>query len=431
MWPFRRHAAHDIRSSQPYWLQRDGTGDAARALQSSLDCDIAIIGAGITGALVADALITTGLRIVMLDRHEPAQGSTAASTALLQYEIDVHLVDLMKSLGAERATRVYRAGVQAFPMLERRFPELLSLADYQRRESVYLASDASAVPALQAEAAARRAIGIHAEWIDSEELRRRHGCQRPGAIVSPLSATFNPLCFTRAVLSGCARHGVEIYARSTVDAIEPAGEQLRLHVGGVSVTARWVVVAAGYESAKFLGRKVADIDNTFALVTEPLPDRQRTRAMPQFWESARPYLYLRGTRDGRVMMGGADLPFKNVIARDLLLPRQVRKLAAAYEDLFGAELPPIAWAWAGSFANTQDGLPFIGRVPGEPARLLHALCFGGNGITYGVHAGDMIRATVEGRAHALDDLFGFQRLELPVDRVERSAAAADGARPGS
>ena len=57
----------------------------------------------------------------------------------------------------------------------------------------------------------------------------------------------------------------------------------------------------------------------------------------------------------------------------------------------------MAYAWAGSFAETRDGLPLIGRVPGMNPRLQFALCYGGNGITYSVHAGDMIRAGIEGR----------------------------------
>ena len=420
MWPFRRNAAFSVRSSQAFWLLRNGVGDAAPALDSSVDCDVAIIGAGITGALIADALVSTGRRVVLLDRYEPALASTAASTALLQYEIDTHLSDLMRLIGAERATLAYRACVQSFTMLEQRFPELLAQCDYQRSASVYLASDERAVPDLRTELAARRAVGITAEWLDAEELRRRHGCLRPGAIVSALSASFDPVRFTRGLLSACDRHGVGIFARTAVSGIDELPDGLRLHTAkGHTVTAQNVVVAAGYESLDFLPGGIADIDNTFALVTEPLADVKQARALPLFWESARPYLYLRGTHDGRIMLGGADLPFKSPAAREALLPRQVRKLASAYADLFGRELPPIAFTWAGSFASTRDGLPYIGRMPGKNPRLQFALCFGGNGITYAVHAGEMIRAGIEGRAHPLDSVFGTARLRDRGDILSR------------
>jgi glycine/D-amino acid oxidase-like deaminating enzyme len=416
MWPFRRNGAQAVRSSEAYWVLRNGIGDAGETLTESIGCDIAIIGAGITGALVADALVSTGRRIVVLDSRDIAQGSTAATTALLQYEIDAHLIDLTRVLGAERAMRAYRACVASFEQLESRFPELLSSVSYERRTSLYLAEDARAIPALRGELAARRGIGIECEWLEADELKRRYRCRRPGAILSALGAQLDPYRFTRAVLSGCVRHGVSVFARTRVQRIEDGGDVVRLHTGGGQVvTASQVVVCAGYEALEFLPRGIANLNNTFALVTEPLR-RAWLADLPLIWESARPYLYMRATPDGRLIVGGADVPFKSAAARDLLLPRQVRKLADQYEQLFGEKLPPVAYAWAGSFAETPDGLPYIGHVPGRNPRLLFALAYGGNGITYGVHAAQMIRAAVDGREHPLDDVFGFRRM-APLDQA--------------
>jgi glycine/D-amino acid oxidase-like deaminating enzyme len=234
----------------------------------------------------------------------------------------------------------------------------------------------------------------------------------------------DPYRLARALFAGAARHGVRLFARTKVTEIvsEPGAMQLRT-AGGHTVNAAQVVVCAGYESLNFLPRDVADVNNTFALVTEPLAKREWIDTLPLLWESARPYLYARGTPDGRLLIGGADVPFKNAAARDLLLPRQVHRLQQQYEELFGAELPPIAHAWAGSFAETRDGLPFIGRVPGVDPRLQFALCYGGNGITYSVHAGDMVRAGIEGRAHELDDVFGFGRMGTDLSTSRQRGVA--------
>ena len=417
MWPFRRSAAGGIRTSQPYWLMRNGIGDARPRREPGGDYEIVIVGAGITGALVADALVATGRRILVLEAREPAQGSTAASTALLQYEIDWHLVDLAKRLGPERATLAYRAGIASFAMLERRFPELLAQAGYERRESLYLAADTKILTTLRAERAARAGIGIACEWLDAEELERRYGCRRPAALLSALAAQLDPVRFTRAVLAGCERHGVELHTGTAVKAVEEEGETLRVVLdSGTAVRARDVVICTGYEAPRFLPDVAADLRNTFALVTEPL---ERGAALPLIWETARPYLYLRSTPDGRIVVGGADVPFESAVARELLLARQIRRVGAAYRDLFGKELPPIAYAWAGSFAETPDGLPYIGSVPGRHPHLRFALCYGGNGITYSVHAGEMIRAGIEGRAHPLDEVFGFQRVVPGVSVGQR------------
>jgi len=409
----------------PYWLLRDGTGDAHASLRESISCDIAVIGAGITGALITDALVATGRSIVVLDARDVAMGSTSATTALLQYEIDTHLFDLTRMLDADRAMRAYRACAASFGMLERRFPDALRLARYQRRPSFYLAKDPKAIPLLRAELEARRSIGLECEWMDAAELAESTGCRRPGAIRSSLGAELDPVQFTKTVFFDAERHGVRVFARSRVKGIEPHGTGLRLvTMAGTSVTAQHVVVCAGFESGDFLSREWADINNTFALVTEPLDDARRAHALPLIWESARPYLYLRGTPDGRVMMGGEDVPFRSAEARDLLLPRQVRRLAAGYRELFGWDLPPVACAWGGSFAATDDGLPLIGPEPGGHPRVLFALCLGGNGITYSIHAAEMLREHVEGRSHPLDDVFGFARRAYNFRSAENFSARA-------
>jgi len=248
------------------------------------------------------------------------------------------------------------------------------------------------------------------QWLDADELRQRYGCQRPGAILSALGAQVDPYRLARALFQSSARHGLKLFARTKVEAIGGDGVGLKLRIeGGHSVSAAHVVVCAGYESLKFIPHHVADIHNTFALVTEPLRPPELATRLPLLWESARPYLYMRSTADGRLIVGGEDLPFKNAAARDALLPRQIQRLGEKYQAMFGAALPPIAYTWAGSFAETEDGLPCIGAIPNQHPRLQFALCYGGNGITYSVQAGDLVKAHIEGRRHPLADVFGFAR----------------------
>ncbi len=41
---------------------------------------------------------------------------------------------------------------------------------------------------------------------------------------------------------------------------------------------------------------------------------------------------------------------------------------------------------------------------------MYALCRGGNGMVYAAQAREMIRARLRGDTHALDEVFGFERL---------------------
>ncbi len=67
-----------------------------------------------------------------------------------------------------------------------------------------------------------------------------------------------------------------------------------------------------------------------------------------------------------------------------------------------------AYCWAGTFATTDDGLPFIGQVPEQPG-IWFALGYGGNGITFSVIAAAILRDLLRGRDNADARLFSFER----------------------
>ncbi|PZQ20291.1 MAG: amino acid oxidase, partial [Stenotrophomonas acidaminiphila] len=70
-----------------------------------------------------------------------------------------------------------------------------------------------------------------------------------------------------------------------------------------------------------------------------------------------------------------------------------------------------AFSWAGTFAETEDGLPFFGPHEQWGPRVHFAMAYGGNGITYSMLGAGLLRALIERRKHALWPLFSFQRME--------------------
>src|SRR5689334_12440586 len=97
----------DLRSDLPFPLLRNGIIRSYPSLQRNIHTDVLIMGGGISGALTARQLVNSGQKIVLVDRRHIGMGSTAASTSLLQYEIDVPLHLLMEKIGERNAVRSY------------------------------------------------------------------------------------------------------------------------------------------------------------------------------------------------------------------------------------------------------------------------------------------------------------------------------------
>src|SRR5207248_10045197 len=95
----------DLKTGNLLWPALSAEVRQFPRLETDLRCEVAVIGAGITGVMVAAALVDAGVETVVVDRRQPAEGSTAACSALVLYEIDVPLIELVRHVGPEHARR--------------------------------------------------------------------------------------------------------------------------------------------------------------------------------------------------------------------------------------------------------------------------------------------------------------------------------------
>ena len=402
----------DLKSGYPWWTVRNGLPRQFPPLRADLRCDVAIIGGGISGALIADEFAAHGHDVALFEGRDIGWGSTAASTALLQYEIDTHMTELARRYGEADAVLAYRACVEAVGTLRARAAALRNVGS-ARADSVYYASKARHVRPLRAEFEVRARHGLPVEWLDAGAVRAAYGFDAPAAILSTVAARMDPYRMTYRLLARLQRRGTAVFDRTTIEALHPRSRGATLRTtDGFRIDAAHVVLAAGYESQHWLDARVARNRSSYAFVSDPVDDGALgPLATTLFWETARPYLYLRGSEDGRVLVGGADDAVDAPARRDRRVHRKSRTLLRQALELF-PELPiRPAFAWAGTFAETGDGLPFFGPHPQHGARVLFAMAYGGNGIVYSMLGAGLLRALVERRRHPLAALFGFARLK--------------------
>src|ERR1700691_5565625 len=108
----------DLRTGRPVWLIDRKQVAHHRKLAKNIRCEIAVVGGGVSGALIAHRLASLGKQVVVVDSRDIGMGSTMASTAILSYEPDVHLIDLISKIGLRSEVREYRAGLEALESAE-------------------------------------------------------------------------------------------------------------------------------------------------------------------------------------------------------------------------------------------------------------------------------------------------------------------------
>jgi glycine/D-amino acid oxidase-like deaminating enzyme len=399
----------ELRSGHPFWLLKNGILADYPSLKHDESCEVAVIGGGITGALVTYHLAQAGVETVLVDKRDIGGGSTAASTALLQYEIDTELHDLIGSVGEAQAVRSYRLGLEAIDTVERLAGELKDDCGFERKTSLYLASRKSDVSKLRQEYETRKAFGFHVEYLEAKDIESRASFAAPGAILSYGDAQVDPFRLTHQLIQAATKQGLRVYDRCEVSKVESSDRGIVLHTGpGFRISGQRVVFATGYESQQYLKQDVGVLKSTFALISEPCDSFEGWPDRSLIWESARPYFYLRTTSDDRAIVGGEDVPYATSHKSEQLIARKTKKLQRRFTDMFPRLDLEVSYTWAGTFGETKDGLAYIGQTPEFP-HAYFALGYGGNGITFSAIAAKIITDLHLGRPNPDADIFRFDR----------------------
>lgn len=405
-----KHHTMTLKAGYPFPLIKDGLPFTFPKLEEDITCDVVILGAGISGALVRYYLINAGIDCVTIDARTIGLGSTSASTSLLQYEIDVPLHELVDKIGKEKAERAYNLCSDAIDKIGD-IVKKRGVDYFERKKSLFYAALKKDVPKLKKEYEARKAAGFKVRYLEANEIEKEFGFAAPGAILSEQGAQTNAYMLTHCLLQHKHKGGKQhdIFDRTTVTDIKHSkgGVTLKTEYGN-TIKANKLVYATGYEVVNFIDKKIVDLLSTYAVVSEQYNDRPFWNDEVLIWNTADPYLYMRTTPDNRVLVGGRDVDFHDPAKRDKLMKRKTKQLANDVNKLFPHLKFTPEFAWTGTFGSTKDGLPYIGQYERLPNSYF-ALGFGGNGITFSLIAAEILTDLILGKDNKDLELFSFDR----------------------
>lgn len=401
----------DLKSGYPFWAIKNGLMCTFPRLTTNIRCEVVVVGGGISGALIANELVNNGFDVVVVEQRDISWGSSAASTALLQYEIDTHMVDLATMYGEAHAVLAYKACADAITDL-RDLANELGDVDFDMQESLYYASKRGDEVSLREEYELRVKHAFEAQWLDADSLKEHFGIKAPGAILTKLAGRVDPYRMASKLLLRLAERGGMVFDRTAIHTIEPLDKSVTLRTtDGFQIRSRHVVMAVGYAAQNWLKHSVAKNLSSYAFITDPIAKSELgPLASTLVWESARPYLYMRTTGDGRLLIGGDDDEIDIPARRDKRVESKANGLYKKAKKLLPHLSMIPAFSWGGTFAETKDGLPFFGEHANYGPRVQFAMAYGGNGITYSMIGAGLLRANIEGRQHPLAALFGFSRM---------------------
>jgi glycine/D-amino acid oxidase-like deaminating enzyme len=347
---------------------------------------------------------------VVIDKRDIGTGSTSATTAMIQYEIDEPLHKLIHRIGKAPAVDSFKAGVAAIDKLESIVVKIQSTCGFERKQSIYVASKSDDATWLKDEYHCRKENGLKVEWIDCFLLKNKFQMEGHGAILSKTGANLDAYYFTHDLI----RYSLNNYSLQVFDHTEIINVDYNQNGctaftdSGFHIDCHTVVHASGYESRNVLKNEKIKLLSTYACVSEPLHELPALFQKAIIWNTDDPYLYLRSTIDGRILVGGADEDFRNPERRDSLIAKKEHNLWIKAANLIPDLRIIPDHAWAGTFGKTPDALPYIGRHADFP-NAFFVLGFGGNGITFSLLGMKMLSDELAGIQNKFLEYFKFGR----------------------
>ncbi|HTV01399.1 MAG TPA: FAD-dependent oxidoreductase, partial [Luteitalea sp.] len=184
-----------LTAGTPVWLHETPVAALPHfpRLRGHVETDIVVVGGGITGSTVAALFAEAGVGVCLLEGANVAQGSTAASTALLLQEPDKGLLELQELYGTRAGRRIWRVSHDAARGLAQTLQRFRIACDLRARDSIYYTTQHAAVAGLRAEFEARRQAGFAGTWLSAGALRRATAVAGPAGIRTTGNAQLDPL----------------------------------------------------------------------------------------------------------------------------------------------------------------------------------------------------------------------------------------------
>jgi glycine/D-amino acid oxidase-like deaminating enzyme len=388
-----------------YWMETSGLrSDPLRPpLRGAAKADVAIVGGGFTGLATAIAVARRQpeRRVVVLEGARCGYGASGRNGGFADTTY-MGFPEFAASHPPEEARAVFDAIATGQDAIDRLVGDDGLDVELERSGGLRLAATDHQIGLLEHAHATLQALGLDSRLVDGAELQALVRTERFHAgLVLPHTAILHPGNLARGMARVAESLGVEIHEASRVLRIEP-GRPVRLTgEHGRLEAAQAVIATNGYSPHLGVHRqRLLPICN-YVVATEPLSRAQWDAigwAGRQGLSDARVlFMYLRPTRDGRIVAGGEQAPYyKGSLPSSANHAEAVAQLQRSLVETF----PPLAGvrfehAWGGTMAFTRDFTPRVGPLE-DGSNVWAGLGYCGEGVVMSQVAGRILAAQLAG-----------------------------------
>lgn len=374
-------------------------------LVSDKATDICIIGGGIAGLLNAYNFLKHGFKVIILDQHQPNQGTSQNSTGHLSDILDEGISRIIQVHGLEKTREIIKSHRWAIEYLKNIIDEENIDCNFEFLDGVLIKSPNTSIKYLEEEITAAKALGLFACKLNSNGYE---SIEAP-AIVYPKQAKLNLAKFCTGLLHKILNLGGEFYANTEVSTYEDSRIPLVQTRNGSLIYCKHIIFCTN----KPLDNKVTNYNNQAVFKTFTLQMKIPKKSFPNIllWDTTLPYHYAHleknsDSANDTLVLGGED-----VIESFLTDPQEKYSLVQDWALIDLGLLGDVEKEWVGTVTETSDGLGYIGRPLGKK-NIFIVNGDSGHGITQAAISTVIMSNLIQNKDHVWIHIYAPFRFKL-------------------
>ncbi|KDE38478.1 L-pipecolate oxidase [Nitrincola lacisaponensis] len=354
-------------------------------LEGERHTEVCVIGGGITGLSCALHLQEYGIKALLLEAAELAEGGSGRNVGLVNAGMWLPPEDICQRLGKDLGDRANQQLAEApalvFDLIERYRIQ----CDARRQGTLHLAHNAAGVRSLEQRHAQFQRQGAPVELFQGADAAQLTGSERiPAVLLDRRAGVINPYAYTLGLARAAMAGGAQLYCRSPVISLQREASGWRVQTPTGSVLADQVVLAS---NAYTEGEWTELTRHFFAgyyyqVASAPLSGAAADAILPGgqgAWDTRKVLSSICRDTDGRLILGSLGSGEHKPVS-------WLRCWAQRIQRHYFPDLPEVEWQlhWSGRMGFTPD---HVMRLFSPAPGLLAASGYNGRGNTTGTLVG--------------------------------------------
>lgn len=367
-------------------------------LDKNIKTEILIVGGGIDGAIV-NYYLSQKFDVCLVDKSRFGMGCTSVATALLEYQLDDFCSDL--PLSEQQVVDVYKMGLWGIDEIENFIKKYGNKCEFRKVPSFLYTLNKFNNNKIKKEFQFRKKNNFSAEYLENQKFDFEY---KSGLYCEDGGAEFNPYLFAKQMLENSCNKD-KMFENTKIDKfVKENGKIVATTNFGETIECKKIILATGFNFELMQKKNLCERVVSFTIVTSPVKNFHIYKnALLQ--DDASPYHYFRLLQDGRIMIGGEDIPFKEKCISDSKAQKKYDALENYLYKLYPKlkDKITIEYKFCGCFASTENNLGLIGKTEDED--VLYLISCGANGIINAVYGAKLLEDIIRGRKNPFEELF--------------------------